>query len=103
MAQLTGLVTARGHIAFGIFWTVAMLVIVIGFAGVGALRFSPWLLLLIPFVATRIAFRKTERAAKSTFLVGGLRSANLIIEVAMVAVFIYLYNLALLSYCPPPK
>jgi hypothetical protein len=35
--------------------------------------------------------------------VNSLRVANVIVEAAMIAVFVYLYNLAALSYCPPPK
>jgi len=79
-----------------------MLIIVIGFSGVGGLRFAPWLLLLIPFAAVRIGFQRCG-SIRSTLTVNSLRVANVIVEAAMIAVFVYLYNLAALSYCPPPK
>jgi len=103
MLPLNRLVTTRGHAAFGVLWTVAMLVIILGFAGVGGLRFAPWLLLLIPFAATRSAFRRTDQTPGPTTSLGALWALNLITEAAMFAVFVYLYSLALLSYCPSPK
>lgn len=94
--------TPGGHVAFGILWTLAMLVVVAGFSGVGGLRFAPWLLLLIPFAAVRIGFERGG-AIRQTLTVNSLRVANVIVEAAMIAIFVYLYNLAALSYCPPPK
>lgn len=79
-----------------------MLAIIIGFAGVGGLRFAPWLALLIPFAAIRIGFQR-EVNIRPALTVYSLRIANVIVDAAMIAVFVYLYNLAVLSYCPPPK
>jgi hypothetical protein len=59
--MVNGLVTARGHAAFGVLWTIAMLAIVVGMSGVGGLVFAPWLLLVVPFAATRITFRRTAK------------------------------------------
>ena len=64
--------------------------------------FAPWLLLLIPFAASRIALRKTADRSAPIYL-GPHFGANLVTELAMVAIFIYLYNLLVLSYCGPQK
>lgn len=98
-----GLITVRGHVAFGILWAVVMLLIFVGFSGVGALRFAPWLLLLIPFAATRVALRTAKSGSGSMYTLRALWGMNVIIEIAMVAIFVYMYNLSVLSYCPPPK
>jgi hypothetical protein len=96
------LATPAGHVAFGILWASAMLAIVVGFSGVGGVIFAPWLFLLIPFVAVRIGFQ-LDAGTKSTLTEASLRVANFIIEAAMVAVLVYLYDLAVLSFCPPAR
>jgi hypothetical protein len=96
------LLTPAGHLAFGIVWALGVLAIVLGFSGVGGLRFAPWLLLLIAFAAVRLGFRRNE-STRSTVAVNSLRAANVLVEVAMISIFVYLYNLAILSYCAPPK
>jgi hypothetical protein len=98
-----GLLTGRGHVAFGILWAVAMLLIIVGFSGVGGLRFAPWLLLLVPFAATRTALRGSKSGSESMRTSRVLWGINVTIEIAMVAIFVYMYNLAVLSYCPSPK
>ena len=79
-----------------------MLAIVIEFADAGSLRFAPWLLLLVPFVFVRISLRKIAGDQTISAAVS-LRVANVVVEAAMVAIFVYMYNLSVLSYCPPPK
>ena len=95
-------VTPVGHWAFGILWTLAMLVIIVGFAGVGSLPFAPWLLLLVPFAAVRVGFQRGA-GIRSTLSGNALRAANFIVEAAMFAIFVYVYNLSVLTYCPAPK
>jgi hypothetical protein len=62
----------------------------------------PWLALLTQFAAVRIGFQR-EVNIRSPLAVSSLRIANAIVDAAMIAVFVYLYNLAVLSYCLPPK
>ncbi len=96
------LLTPRGHVVFGVVWAMSVIVIVVGFAGVGGLRFAPLLLLLLPFSACR-SFLAPVRAQSGSIarrLVGGVGAMT---EVAMVAALGYLFVLALLSYCPAPK
>jgi hypothetical protein len=76
-----------------------MLVIVVGMSGVGGLAFAPWLLLLIPFGTVRIALRKIAKGGAPVYFRRTLWAANLVIELAMVGAFVYLYNLVILSYC----
>ena len=96
------LATPAGHVAFGILWTLAMLALVVGFAGVGGLRFAPWLLLLIPFGVVRIGLQR-DSSSRSAVSEASLRVGSFIVEAAMVAIFVYLYNLAVLSFCPSPR
>ena len=93
--------TSRGHALFGVLWVLAMLTMIIGFSGVGGLVYLPWLLLLVPFIVLRLALvrRGPERQMRTT----ALQCANAVTELAMIAIVVYLYNLAVLSYCSPPK
>lgn len=93
-------VIPRGHIAFGILWSICMLVIIVGFSGVGGLVFAPLLLLLFPFGFARSMLRSMT-SGTALWVRPVLLAVNFITELAMVAAFVWLYNLAILTYCPP--
>jgi len=93
--------TSRGHTLFGAFWALGMLVMLIGFSGVGGLIYLPWLLLLAPFIGLRLALVRRDPNRKT--LATLLQCANAITELGMILIFVYLYNLAAVSYCAPSK
>ena len=93
--------TPRGHALFGAIWALAMLIMVIGFSVVGGLVYLPWLLLLVPFIGLRLALARDD--LRRAILRTAFQCANAVTELAMIVIFVYLYNLAVLSFCPPPR
>jgi len=80
-----------------------MFLIVVGFSGVGSLRFAPWFLLLVPFAALRFLFQNTNAPHRTRELNLLLQIANAITELSMLGILVYLCNLVALGACPGQK
>ena len=92
--------TERGHIAFGVVWTFAMLAMIIGLSGQGSVVYLPWLLLILPFAAARWLLRQKPGDPESVRIQPFLYTANIVVELTMVGILIYLYSVSLLTlYC----
>jgi hypothetical protein len=93
------LVTNGGHLAFGILWGLFIAAILVLFAPYGGLILAPLLLLLVPFALLRRALQKPQ-VGRPTL---ALKATSALLELVMLAIFVYLYNSSVLSYCPPQR
>lgn len=94
------MITSIGQILLALVWALIVLIITILFSGVGGLVYLPWLSLLVPFALCWIIVRRSNAISQKNTLTLVARIMMPLIGLWMLGVLIYLYSIAVLSYCP---